>query len=75
MTADLALLSNTHEQMQMRTTSVAEASASLGFNINKGKTKILKYNTENTNPITLNGETLEDMESFTYLGIISDVQG
>ncbi|VDP40305.1 unnamed protein product [Schistosoma margrebowiei] len=31
--------------------------------------------TENNNPITLDGETLEDVESFTYLGSIIDEQG
>ncbi|VDO85330.1 unnamed protein product [Schistosoma curassoni] len=30
---------------------------------------------ENSNPITLDGETLEDAESFTYLGSIIDEQG
>ncbi|VDP22996.1 unnamed protein product [Schistosoma margrebowiei] len=38
----LALLSYTHEQMRMKTTSVAAASAALGFNIHKVKSKILK---------------------------------
>ncbi|VDP78038.1 unnamed protein product [Schistosoma mattheei] len=41
---DLALLSHTHEQMQIKTASVAAVSASVGFNIHKGKTKVLKYN-------------------------------
>ncbi|VDP64676.1 unnamed protein product [Schistosoma mattheei] len=70
---DLALLSYAHEQMKM-TTSVAAASASLGLNIHKGKRKILKYNTDNTDPLTLDGETMEDVESFTYLGSIIDEQ-
>ncbi|VDO62009.1 unnamed protein product [Schistosoma margrebowiei] len=39
---DLALLSNTHEQMQINTASVAEVFASVGFNTYKGKTKVLK---------------------------------
>ncbi|VDO73636.1 unnamed protein product [Schistosoma margrebowiei] len=56
---DLALLSHTHEEMQMKTTSVAAASASVGLGTNNGKSNILKYNTENTNPITLVGEALE----------------
>ncbi|VDP69916.1 unnamed protein product [Schistosoma mattheei] len=30
---------------------------------------------KNSNPITLDGETLEDVESFTYLGSIIDEQG
>ncbi|VDP62627.1 unnamed protein product [Schistosoma curassoni] len=69
-------LSHTHEQMQMKTTSVSTASVSVGLSMNKGKIKIFKYNTENTNPITLDGETLENVESFTYLvGIIGEQGG
>ncbi|VDO79393.1 unnamed protein product, partial [Schistosoma margrebowiei] len=72
---DLALLSRTHEQMQMKTASVAVVSASVGPSIHKGKTKVLKFKAENNNPITLDGETLENVESFTYLGSIIDEQG
>ncbi|VDO59757.1 unnamed protein product [Schistosoma curassoni] len=64
---DLALLFHTHEQMQIKTASVAAVCASVGVNIHKGKTKVLKFKTENSNPITLDVETLEDAESFTYL--------
>ncbi|VDP44618.1 unnamed protein product [Schistosoma margrebowiei] len=71
---DLALLSHTHEQMQTKTVSVAAVSALVGFSIHKVKTKVLKFRTENSNPITLDGEALEDVESFTYLGSIIDEQ-
>ncbi|VDP07411.1 unnamed protein product [Schistosoma curassoni] len=57
--------------MQLGTTSVAEVSESVGLNIHKRKSKILKYNTENNKTITLDGETLE---SFTYLDRIIDEQ-
>ncbi|VDO93840.1 unnamed protein product [Schistosoma margrebowiei] len=72
---DLALLSHAHEQMQIKTANVAAVSASVGLDIHKGKTKVLKYNTENSNPITLDGQTLEDIGSFTHLGSIIDEQG
>ncbi|VDP63978.1 unnamed protein product [Schistosoma mattheei] len=72
---DLALLSHTHEQMKMKTTSVAADSALVGLNLHKGETKIPKYNTENTNGVTLDGETLDDVESSTYLGSTVDAQG
>ncbi|VDO77228.1 unnamed protein product [Schistosoma margrebowiei] len=62
----------THQQMQVKTSSVEAASASVGLNIHKGKSNILKYNTENTNPITLHGETLENVKSFTFLGSITN---
>ncbi|VDP56197.1 unnamed protein product [Schistosoma curassoni] len=72
---DLALLSHMQHRIHEKTTSVAVASAAVGFNIYKGKSKILRYNTACTNPITLDGEDLEDAKSFTYLGSIMDEHG
>ncbi|VDP49160.1 unnamed protein product [Schistosoma margrebowiei] len=66
-TDDLALLSYTHQQIQMKTASVSPASSSVDLNIHKGKSKILEYNMENTDPITLGGGALEEVDSFTYL--------
>ncbi|VDO68275.1 unnamed protein product [Schistosoma margrebowiei] len=60
--------------MQTKTASVAAVSAPVGLNIHKGKTKDFKFKAENSNPLTLDGETLEDVESFTYLGSIIDEQ-
>ena len=67
--------SYTQQQMQEKTTSVAAASAAVGLNINKEKSKTLRYNTICTNQITLDGEALEDVETFTYLGSIIDEHG
>ncbi|VDO72378.1 unnamed protein product [Schistosoma margrebowiei] len=73
--AECQFLSHTHEQMQMKIASVSAVSASVGLKIHKGKTKVLKFKAENSNPITLDGETLEEVECFTYLGSIIDEQG
>ncbi|KAH9580490.1 Laminin subunit gamma-1 [Schistosoma haematobium] len=72
---DLALLSQTQQQIQEKTTSVAAASAAVGLSIQKRKIRILRYNTACTNPITIDGEHLEDVKSFTYLGSIIDEHG
>ncbi|VDP39297.1 unnamed protein product [Schistosoma margrebowiei] len=61
--------------MQTKTASVVAVSTSVGLSIHKGKTKVLKFKTEDSNPITLDGETLKDVESFTYLGSIIGEQG
>ncbi|VDP36095.1 unnamed protein product [Schistosoma margrebowiei] len=61
--------------MQIKTASVVSVSASLGLSIHKKKTKVLKFKAENSNPITLDSETLEDVGFFTYLGSIIDEQG
>ncbi|VDP68102.1 unnamed protein product [Schistosoma mattheei] len=67
---DLVLLSHTQQQMQKKTTSVAAASATVGLNIHKGRSKILRYNTACTKPVTIDGEDLEDVKTFTYLASI-----
>ncbi|VDP15828.1 unnamed protein product [Schistosoma margrebowiei] len=58
---DLALLSHKQQQMQEKTINVAVASASVGLNIHKGKSKILRYNTTCNNRTTLDGEDLKDV--------------
>ncbi|VDO60592.1 unnamed protein product [Schistosoma curassoni] len=72
---DLALLLHMRQQMEEKTTSVAAAPAAVGLNIHKGKSKILRYNTACTNPVTIGGEDLEDVKTFTYLGSIIDEHG
>ncbi|VDP74186.1 unnamed protein product [Schistosoma curassoni] len=72
---DLALLSQSQQQMQEKSTSVAAASAAVGLNIHKGKSKILRHNTACNNPITIDGDDLEDVKTFTYLGSIIDEHG
>ncbi|VDO53402.1 unnamed protein product [Schistosoma margrebowiei] len=61
--------------MQEKTTSVAAASAAVGLNIHKRKSKILRCNTESTNPVTIDGKRLEDVKTFTYLSSIIDEHG
>ncbi|VDP74470.1 unnamed protein product [Schistosoma curassoni] len=71
----LALLSQSQQQIQEKTTSVEAASAAIGLNIHKGKSRILRYNTACTDPITIDGENLEDVKTFTYLGSVIYEQG
>ena len=55
--------------MQEKAIAVADASARLGLKIHKGKSKVT------ATPITLEGEALDEVESFTYLGSIVDNTG
>ncbi|VDP56305.1 unnamed protein product [Schistosoma curassoni] len=69
-TDDLIFLCHTDQQMQVKATSMTAASEAVRLNIHKGK-----YNTENTNAITLYRGTLEELEIFKYLGSIIDERG
>ncbi|VDP84899.1 unnamed protein product [Schistosoma mattheei] len=62
---DLSLLSQTQQQMQEKTNSVAAALPAVGLNIHKGKSRILRYNTTRNNSITIDGEDLEELKTFT----------
>ena len=72
---DLALLSHSHRQMQDKTTELALISERVGLKINKRKTKILRTNATCETPIMLEGETLEEVKDFRYLGSIVDTHG
>ncbi|KAI0235174.1 hypothetical protein LSAT2_014355 [Lamellibrachia satsuma] len=72
---DLALLSHSHRQMHDKTTELALISERVGLKINKRKTKILRTNTTCETPIMLEGETLEEVKDFRYLGSIVDTLG
>ena len=65
---DLALLSQKLQHMQEKTSILEETAAKIGLKINKEKTKIMRINTTNTDPIKLRNEDLEEVEEFTYLG-------
>lgn len=58
---------------QLNTASVASVNpVSVSLNIHMGKIKI--QNMENTNPITFDCKTLQEVENFTYLVSINDEQ-
>jgi hypothetical protein len=72
---DLALLSHNCKQMQDKTTCLERNSAQLGLKINQQKTELIKINTTAGTPITANGETVKEVQSFVYLGSVVDGQG
>ncbi|VDP45848.1 unnamed protein product [Schistosoma margrebowiei] len=72
---DLALLSHKQRQTQEKSTGVAADSAAVGLITHKRKSKIFRYNTACTNPVTIDGEGLEDVKTFTYLWSIINERG
>ena len=41
----------------------------------RGKTKVLRISTATTEPVRLDDDLLEEVNSFTYLGSVVDIQG
>ncbi|VDP85337.1 unnamed protein product [Schistosoma mattheei] len=67
---DLVFLSHKLQRMQIKTSSLAVAFTSEGLSSHKRKTK---HNTKKI--ITFDGDTMEEVETFTYLNSIIDEQG
>ena len=67
---DLCLLSATHGNIQMKLEDLTNKAEKTGPIINVKKTKALRINTSKTDSFTLRGESIEDVDSFTYLGSV-----
>jgi len=65
---DLALLSHNRNQMQNKLAWPRHQQ--IGLKINLKKTELIKINTTAQTPITVNGEAIKEVESFTYLGSV-----
>ena len=56
--------------MQDKINKITEVSSQTGLKVNRNKTKVLRNNTHQIEPITLAGESSEDVTSFIYLGSV-----
>ena len=65
---DLALLSSTSRQLQLKKERLSNASKGTGLKININKTKVMRFNAASEEKVIVNGEELEDVDSFVYLG-------
>ena len=70
---DVVLIAISPEDLQELVNRVSAASEKIGLLINSDKTKVMISGTNEINrptKISLNGEDLEEVESFVYLGSI-----
>ena len=65
---DLALSSNTRRQLQLKNERLSNASKGTGLKINNNKLKVMRFNAASEEKVIVNGEELEDVDSFVYLG-------
>lgn len=72
---DLCLFATSREHLQSKTNDLAELAAGEGLRINCSKTKDMRLNTSDAMPIYINGEAVERVDRFTYLGCVVDPTG
>jgi hypothetical protein len=64
---DIALLSSSHQDLQIKTDSLQFYAQQIGLQINIHKTKVMDF-TGMTDSIKINNKTLENVSNFVYLG-------
>jgi len=67
---NLCLLSESHGDMQTKLEDLTNKAGKAGLLIRVKKMKALRINTSKTDPFTLRDESIEDVDSFTYLGSV-----
>ena len=65
---DIVLLAHRHQDMQDKTNALATTSGNLGLKININKTRHLRMSSRNNESILVNGEVVDEVDHFTYLG-------
>ena len=65
---DVALLSATKQQIQDKTRKLNVEATRVGMKISVEKTKTMRMNSKNKDRVTIDGQDIEDVEEFTYLG-------
>lgn len=63
-------LANLIKDTREKTNKLSEIGKKIELNVNIKKTIVLKVKTREGRPITIEGEKLEEVEKFTYLGYI-----
>ena len=73
---DIALVSTNHSQMQKKMDKLSKTAERVGLNISQSKTRVMKVNCKNTEPIKFqNGLNIQESNDFTYLGAIVSIDG
>ena len=72
---DICLLAHTHRDIQAKTEDLQKNAGQTGLKVNIGKTKTMRINARNETPIKINGEALDEVPTFTYLGSIVSKTG
>ena len=72
---DIALIASSIGQLEKKLERVNQRGSTTGLKINTKKTKVMRYNAKSKEPLRLQGQEIEEVESFVYLGATMTVTG
>ena len=72
---DKALFASRQSDMQEKTSRLHYVAKAIGLSINPSKTKTMHLNCKKSDPITVGGSEVHDVEAFTHLEVVLNKQG
>ena len=72
---DISLLSYKQQDAQKKLLRVAEEAEKTGLQINTGKTKVMRVNSKNQDPVKLHHEEIKEVDKLVYLGSVVSKNG
>ena len=72
---DIALIASTRQHIQEKTTMMSGNAGRVGLKINAEKTKVMRINARQSDPIVVENNVIEDVEKFMYLGATVSKEG
>ena len=72
---DICLLAQKYVDMEEKFKDLEYKAKKVGLKVNPTKTKLMKVNTKDRRNIRINGENIEDVKEFSYLGSIISQDG
>ena len=66
---DLAMIASTKQHIQLKTDRLCRVAQRVGLKVNSQKTKVMRIISRNDDRIHINGEEVEDVNKFVYLGV------
>ena len=65
---DLALIASTKQDILLKTDRLCRVAQQVGLKVNSQKTKVMRINSRTDDRIYIDGEEVEDVDKFVYLG-------
>ena len=72
---DLCLFAHRLQDIRLKTEALSAAANQVGLHINTNKTKVMRINSRQDGPVTVEGNPIEDVQEFTYLGSLVSTTG
>ena len=72
---DISLFFHKQQDAQKKLCRVAEEAGKTGLQINTGKTKVMRVNEKNQDPVKLHHEEIKEVDKFFYLGSVVSKDG